>query len=654
MKRESLSQAALLHLRILVVLVLFFAGPLLALLALGFYPGATASAQAPTQNQSPSASPLQPVAGEHISWREDVIPETKTGAIYEQSLTENPAPSDVAPPRSVMAPTRSSFMANWNSVSGAMGYRLDVSATPSFNSFVSGYENLDVGDITSRIVSGLSPGTNYYYRVRAYNVLGTGNSSEVMTATTLATVIGLVITPTFDISITGNLKSAAIQSVINQAIAKYQSLFKDAITVSILFRYSNKAPNGTLLGTGVSRSDFPIYFIAWSTFINALKADAKTANDTAATASLPAGALSTNIAVSSANGRAVGQITPPGMFADGTVAIGGPYDGIVTLNSGISYAFTRPPSSSSYDAQRQVQHETDEVLGLGSRLNLGGSNLRPQDLFSWSSAGQRNLTSSGTRYFSINSGTTNVVNFNQNSSAFDFGDWLSSTICPQPHPYVQNAFGCPGQYSDVTASSPEGINLDVIGYDLVIPAAPTTKAATNVTANSFTAKWSSVIGATSYRLDVSTTSTFGTYLVGYQNVDLGSVVSRNVSGLSAGTNYYYRVRAHNSAGTSGNSNVISVTTVPAAPKASAATNVTTTSFTAHWSSVKGATSYKIDVSTSSTLSSYLTGYQNLDVGNIASRSVSGLSAGRTYYYRVRAHDSGGTSVNSNVVSVTTL
>jgi hypothetical protein len=44
MKRESLSQAALLHLRILVVLVLFFAAPLLALLALGFYPGETSSA----------------------------------------------------------------------------------------------------------------------------------------------------------------------------------------------------------------------------------------------------------------------------------------------------------------------------------------------------------------------------------------------------------------------------------------------------------------------------------------------------------------------------------------------------------------------------------------------------------------------------------
>jgi hypothetical protein len=542
------------------VLVFFFAGPLLALLALGFYRGVSASAQAPTQNQTSSASPFQPVAGEHISWRGNVMPETKTGALYEQPSAENLAPSGVAPPRSMMAPTRSSFMANWESMNGAAGYRLDVSTSPSFNSFVSGYENLDVGNITSRIVSGLSPGTNYYYRVRAYTVLGITSNSEVMTATTLTTLTGLVIIPTFDISITGNLKSAAIQSVINQAIARYQSLFKDPITVSILFRYSNKAPKGTLLGSGVSRSDFPIYFIAWSTFINALKADAKTANDTTAKASLPASALSTNIAVSSANGRAVGQITPPGMFANGTVGIGGPYDGIVTLNSGISYAFTRPPSSSNYDAQRQVEHETDEVLGLGVRLNLGSSNLRPQDLFSWSSAGQRNLTSSGTRYFSINSGTTNIVNFNQNSS-FDFGDWLSSTSCPQAKPYVQNAFVCPGQYSDVTASSPEGINLDVIGYNLIIPAAPTAKAATNVTKSGFTAHWSGVTGATSYRLDVSTSSTFSSYLSGYQNLDLGNVISRSVSGLSAGRSYYYRVRAHNSAGTSGNSNVISVTTL---------------------------------------------------------------------------------------------
>ena len=55
----------------------------------------------------------------------------------------------------------------------------------------------------------------------------------------------------------------------------------------------------------------------------------------------------------------------------------------------------------------------DEVLGFGSYLNVGGSDLRPQDLFSWSAAGVRNLMSSGSRYVSINGGGTNIVGFNQ-------------------------------------------------------------------------------------------------------------------------------------------------------------------------------------------------------------------------------------------------
>ena len=98
------------------------------------------------------------------------------------------------------------------------------------------------------------------------------------------------------------------------------------------------------------------------------------------------------------------------------------------------------------------------------------ANLRPQDLFSWSSPGVRNLTSNGSRYFSIDSGSTNIVGFNQTPPG-DFGDWLSEP-CPQRHPFVQNAFVCPDQFSDISATSPEGINLDVIGYDLVNATTP--------------------------------------------------------------------------------------------------------------------------------------------------------------------------------------
>jgi hypothetical protein len=62
--------------------------------------------------------------------------------------------------------------------------------------------------------------------------------------------------------------------------------------------------------------------------------------------------------------------------------------------------------------------------------------------------------------FLDNRRAVNIVNFSQNPDG-DLGDWFSEE-CPQTHPYVQNAFACAGQDSDISATSPEGINLDVI------------------------------------------------------------------------------------------------------------------------------------------------------------------------------------------------
>ena len=372
---------------------------------------------------------------------------------------------------SSVPPTRASFMAKWDKVSGANGYLLDVSTSELFSDYVEGYHDLDVGNVSGRVVTELRPGTTYYYRVRPYTANGPGSYSEVTSATTVPTT-GLTIHATFDSSIIGNPNAAAIEAMINRAIAIYESLFNDPITIEILYRYSTTAPDGSPLGQGtLSRSDYTVYMVSWGTFIDVLRADATTGNDNLANASLPANPLSTNITPGSANGRALGLNTPPAMFADGTVGDGGPYDGIVTINSASAFQFTRPISSDSYDAQRATEHEIDEVIGFGSRLGTNSNDLRPQDLFSWSSAGVRNITSSGTRYFSINGGVTNIVNFNQDSDG-DFGDWLSAA-CPQAHPYVQNAFICPGQYSDVAATSPEGINLDVIGYNLSGTPTPT-------------------------------------------------------------------------------------------------------------------------------------------------------------------------------------
>ena len=70
-------------------------------------------------------------------------------------LTTNKIPSKIEtflPP----PPTRSSFMATWLGVSRAKGYLLDVSTGSSFDGFVDGYHDLDVGNVTGRAVTGLT------------------------------------------------------------------------------------------------------------------------------------------------------------------------------------------------------------------------------------------------------------------------------------------------------------------------------------------------------------------------------------------------------------------------------------------------------------------------------------------------------------------
>ncbi len=552
-------------------------------------------------------------------------------------------------PPQIAPPTRSTFMAGWEKVSGAIGYRLDVSTNSSFTSYVNGYQDLDVGNVTGQVVTGLSQGTTYYYRVRAYDATGTSSSSDVMTASTTAS-IGLIIHATFDSSITSNPNAATIEAMINRAIAIYESLFSDPITIQILFRYSTTEPNGTALPSGaLSESDFVGYKIPWSTFINALVADAITGNDTTANTSLPTTALSGYIVPSSANGRVIRLNTPPAMFANGTVASGGPYDGIVTLNSTVPFQFSRPTSTTNYDAQRATEHEMDEILGLGSRLGTSDSNLRPQDLFSWSSAGTRNLTSSGTRYFSINGGTTNIVNFNQTAPG-DFGDWLSAS-CPQAHPYVQNAFGCLGQFSDVTLKSPEGINLDVIGYDLV-HAIVTTTPATKVA--SFSATLNGTVNpdglAATVHFQYGTTTNYGSVTANQSySGNTTQNVSANISGLSASITYHFRVVATTSTATTYGSDktftTLSATGPPVAvsnPASYIASSSATLNGTVDPHGLTTTVYFQYGPTTSfglTTATQSITGntYQSV------AANISGLTANTTYYFRVVTANSAGTA-----------
>lgn len=183
--------------------------------------------------------------------------------------------------------------------------------------------------------------------------------------------------------------------------------------------------------------------------------------------------------------------------------------------------------------------------------------------------------------------------------------------------------------------------------------APVAASATNISAAGFTANWNASATATNYWLDVSTVSDFSSLLTGYNNKDVGNVTTLDLTSLNANTQYYYRVRASNSTATTTNSNTISVTTLLTSPVANSATAISTTGFTANWNSSTDATSYRIDVSTSSDFLTLLTNYNNKDVGNVTTVNVSSLTPGTMYYYRIRASSSNNTSGNSNSIMVST-
>jgi len=93
-----------------------------------------------------------------------------------------------------------------------------------------------------------------------------------------------------------------------------------------------------------------------------------------------------------------------------------------------------------------------------------------------------------------------------------------------------------------------------------VPGVPTALPGTEISLNSFLVNWSAATGTVAnYRLDVSTSADFsGGFVLSNLSV---SGTSYFLSGLNSGETYYYRLRAENTCGASGNSASVAVLTL---------------------------------------------------------------------------------------------
>ena len=193
------------------------------------------------------------------------------------------------------------------------------------------------------------------------------------------------------------------------------------------------------------------------------------------------------------------------------------------------------------------------------------------------------------------------------------------------------------------------------------PATPTlvapTTGATNVSLTPLL-DWNNSTGATSYRVQASTSNTFSTTVIDVPGiVNSGYVVQTGA--LANGTLYYWRVNASNTAGSSGWSDVWNFTTIPAAPPAPTlifpannAINVTLTP-TMDWSDAATATGYHIQISQNNTFANIVFEDNTLTASQVA--IPAGTLSGQTqYYWRVQSSNAGGSSSWSSVFTFTTI
>lgn len=238
---------------------------------------------------------------------------------------------------------------------------------------------------------------------------------------------------------------AGFAAAIRQAADMIAAAFSDPTTVNISFGYGTigNVVNAGLTNTGGALGGFSGHIIDYATVRGWLAADATSALDATAIASLPLTDAPlpshTGIFVGFAQEKALGHFTGPANNIDGEVGFG----------TAMAPQFLLPVAL----------HELTHALGRVSEGLSGFPTI--MDLFRFDAAGHyqwtEGVSSAAPAYFSVDGGVTALANF---STTSDYGDLTNDALAPNDS---YDAF-----YSSSTVTTLTELDLkfmDALGFD---------------------------------------------------------------------------------------------------------------------------------------------------------------------------------------------
>lgn len=280
----------------------------------------------------------------------------------------------------------------------------------------------------------------------------------------------ITIVPEYDASFTSQANFADLQTTVNNSIAVYSSRFSDSISIKITFKLD--------AGTSGASSSWSASQYDYSDYLNRLTARSSgNTTDTTVLAHLGAGPNdpvlnNSKITVAEALAVTMGLAGATAPTSYGTVSF--------NLND---YK-TNPVGFLA-----TIQHEVNEVLGMGSNLPNASTpgtplsapgTIMPSDQFRYTSGGARSFTTVDTKVFMrLSPSGPNVQQFNNIPNGGDYGDYYTESDRLFGMSPNDQSGSATDNVPNMTASpnTSEIVLLDAIGYNLTAVPEPSAYAA---------------------------------------------------------------------------------------------------------------------------------------------------------------------------------